>query len=55
MSRLIIVLVLLLGAAQEANAECDSTANRAGCTTPNGAVGVGSNGAATSNRLQPWQ
>ena len=50
MSRFIIVLVLLLGAAQEANAECGSTANRAGCTTPNGAVGVGPNGAATYNK-----
>jgi hypothetical protein len=50
MSRFIIVLVLLLGASQEANAECGSTANRAGCTTPNGAVGVGSSGAATYNK-----
>src|ERR1700693_3979188 len=50
MSRFIIVLVLLLGASQAANAECGSTANRAGCTTPNGAVGVGPNGVATYNK-----
>jgi hypothetical protein len=37
MSRLIIALFLLL-AAQEANAGCGSTANRAGCTTANGAA-----------------
>jgi hypothetical protein len=50
MSRFIIALFLLL-AAQEANAaECGSTANRAGCTTPNGAVDVGPNGAATYNK-----
>jgi hypothetical protein len=49
MSRFIIALFLLL-AAHQANAECGSTANRAGCTTPNGAVGVGPNGAATYNK-----
>jgi hypothetical protein len=50
MFRFIIALFLLL-AAQEANAaECGSTAYRAGCTTPNGAVGVGPNGAATYNK-----
>jgi len=49
MSRLIIALFLLL-VAQEANAGCGSTAYRAGCTTPNGAVGVGPNGAATYNK-----
>jgi hypothetical protein len=49
MSRLIIALFLLL-AVQEANAECGSTAYRAGCTTPNGAVGVGPKGAATFNK-----
>jgi hypothetical protein len=37
MSRLIVALCLLL-AAQEANAACRSTGNRAGCTTPNGAA-----------------
>jgi hypothetical protein len=46
MSRFIIALLLLLPV-QQASAECRSTANRAGCTTPNGAVGVGPNGAAT--------
>ena len=50
MSRFIIALFVLLAAAQAANAECGSTANRAGCTTPNGAVGVGPNGAATYNK-----
>ena len=45
-SRFIIALLLLLPV-QQASAECRSTANRAGCTTPNGAVGVGPNGAAT--------
>jgi len=50
MSRIIVALFLLL-AAQEANAaECSSTANRAGCTTSKGAVGVGPNGAATYNK-----
>jgi hypothetical protein len=50
MSRFIVALFLLL-AAQPANAaECGSTANRAGCTTRNGAVGVGPNGAATYNK-----
>jgi hypothetical protein len=49
MSRFIIALFLLL-AAQQANAKCGSTANHAGCTTPNGAVGVGPNGAATVNK-----
>jgi hypothetical protein len=49
MSRLIIALFLLL-IAQEANAGCGSTAYRAGCTTPNGAVRVGPNGAATYNK-----
>ena len=49
MSRFIIALFLLL-AAHQANAECGSTANRVGCTTPNGAVGVGPNGAATYNK-----
>jgi hypothetical protein len=49
MSRFIIALFLIL-AAQDANAECGSTANRAGCITPNGAVGVGPNGAATHNK-----
>jgi hypothetical protein len=49
MSRMIIALFLLL-AAQEANAACGSTASRAGCTTPNGVVGVGPNGAATYNK-----
>jgi hypothetical protein len=34
----------------EANAGCGSTAYRAGCTTPNGAVRVGPNGAATYNK-----
>jgi hypothetical protein len=38
MTRFIIVLVLLVGAAQEANAECGTTANRAGCVGPNGAA-----------------
>src|SRR4051794_18867960 len=37
MFRLIIALCLLL-TAQEANAACGSTANRAGCTTSNGAA-----------------
>jgi hypothetical protein len=46
MTRLIIVLCLLV-TAQQANAACGSTANRAGCTTANGAVGVGPHGAAT--------
>ena len=51
MSRLIIALFLLMAVAQAANAaECGSTANRAGCTTPNGAAGVGPNGAATYNK-----
>jgi hypothetical protein len=49
MSRFIIALFVLL-AAHQANAECGSTANRVGCTTPNGAVGVGPNGAATYNK-----
>jgi hypothetical protein len=52
MSRFIISITafLLLAAQQQASAECGSTANRAGCTTPHGAVGVGPNGAATYNR-----
>ena len=50
MSRFIIGLFLLL-AAQEVNAaECGSTANRAGCVGPNGAVGAGPNGAAAYNK-----
>jgi hypothetical protein len=49
MSRFIVALFLFL-AAHQANATCGSTANRAGCTTPNGAVGVGPNGAATYNK-----
>jgi hypothetical protein len=50
MSRFIIALFFLV-AAQEVNAaECGSTANRAGCVGPNGAVGAGPNGAATYNR-----
>jgi hypothetical protein len=36
MSRYIIT-VFLLSVARQANAECGSTANRAGCTTPHGA------------------
>jgi hypothetical protein len=50
MSRFILPLVLLLAVAQHANAACGSTAYRAGCTTPNGAVGVGPNGATTYNK-----
>jgi hypothetical protein len=50
MSRYIVALFLLLTAAQGAVAECGSTANRAGCTTPNGAVGVGPKRAATYNK-----
>ena len=38
MFRSIIALVLLLAAAPGAMAACASTANRAGCATPNGAV-----------------
>jgi hypothetical protein len=49
MYRVIIALCLLL-ASQEANAKCASTGSRAGCTTPNGAVGVGPNGAASHNK-----
>jgi hypothetical protein len=51
MSRFTIALALLASfVAQAAHAECGSTANRAGCTTPSGAVGVGPNGAASYNR-----
>ena len=50
MSRFIIIAIFLICAAQQASAECGSTANRAGCTTPNGAIGVGPNGAATYNK-----
>ena len=50
MSRFIVALFLLLTARHANAAECGSTANRAGCTTPNGAVGVGPNGAATYNK-----
>jgi hypothetical protein len=49
MSRLIVALCLLL-IGQEAYAACGSTGNVAGCTTPNGAVGIGRNGAATYNK-----
>jgi hypothetical protein len=49
MFRFVIALFLVL-AAHGANAECGSTARRAGCTTPNGAVAVGPNGAGTYNK-----
>ncbi len=50
MSRIVVALLLLLGAAQTAHAECASTGSRAGCTTANGVVGVGPNGAASYNK-----
>jgi hypothetical protein len=59
MTRFIIVLVLLVGAAQEANAECGSTANRAGCIGPNGAAtynkntGEGHTNYSHSNQVAP--
>jgi hypothetical protein len=43
--------ILLLLASQRANAaECGSMANRVGFGGPNGAIGVGRNGAATCNK-----
>jgi hypothetical protein len=50
MSRTVMTILLLLAAQQASAAECGSTANRAGCVGPNGAVGVGHNGAATYNK-----
>jgi hypothetical protein len=50
MFRIIFALFMLLFTLQAANAECGSTGRRAGCTTPNGAVGVGPNGAASYNK-----
>jgi hypothetical protein len=50
MSRVVFVLCLLFTTQQGVAAECGSTANRAGCVGPNGAVGVGPKGAGSYNR-----
>ena len=50
MFRFITALFLLVAGAQAADAACASTGKRAGCTTPNGTVAVGPNGAATYNK-----
>jgi hypothetical protein len=49
MSRLIVAFCLLL-TTHEAIAACATTGSRAACSTPNGAVGVGPNGAASYNK-----
>jgi hypothetical protein len=43
MSGFIIALLFLFAAQQASAAECGSTANRAGCVGPNGAVGYNKN------------
>jgi hypothetical protein len=45
-----IIALFLLLAAQEAQADCTRGVYRAGCTTPNGAVMAGPNGAAAVNQ-----
>ena len=50
MFRVMVAMFLLSAVPIAQAAECGSTANRAGCGGPNGAVGAGPNGAGTYNR-----
>lgn len=50
MFRVAVTVFLLCSAPIAQAAECGSTANRAGCVGPNGAIGTGPNGAGSYNR-----